>query len=289
MPSFSLRQCLRSARQKSQPLRVDSKRVIGNILFGLGLAGILVACATSPTGRSQLLLMPEAQLAQMGFAAFEQIKRKERIETDPVVNAYVRCVADELTRTLGGRWEVAVFQSDQVNAFALPGGKLGVYTGLLKAAHNQHQLAAVLGHEIGHVLARHSNERVSQEFAVEQALGLIQALAVPQSPTGRLLMGALGVGAQVGVLMPFSRIQEAEADVIGLELMARAGFDPREAIRLWHNMDQVSRRAPPEWLSTHPSHAARIQEIERQLPRALPLYEAARDRGRVPNCSLGAT
>ncbi|MFN3920461.1 MAG: M48 family metallopeptidase [Methylohalobius sp.] len=233
--------------------------------------------------------MPEAQLAQMGFQAFEQIKRKERLETDPAVNAYVRCVADELTRTLGGRWEVAVFKSDQVNAFALPGGKLGVYTGLLKAARNQHQLAAVLGHEIGHVLARHSNERVSQEFAVEQALGLIQALAVPQSPTGRLLMGALGVGAQVGVLMPFSRIQEAEADVIGLELMARAGFDPREAIRLWHNMAQVSRRAPPEWLSTHPSHAARIQEIERQLPRVLPLQEAARDQGRIPNCSLGAT
>ncbi len=248
-----------------------------------------MACATSPTGRSQLLLMPEAQLAQMGFAAFEQLKRKERLETDPAVNAYVRCVADALTRPLGGRWEVAVFKSDQVNAFALPGGKLGVYTGLLKAARNQHQLAAVLGHEIGHVLARHSNERVSQKFAVEQALGLIQTLAMPQSPTGQLLMGALGVGAQVGVLMPFSRIQEAEADVIGLELMARAGFDPREAIRLWHNMDRVSRRAPPEWLSTHPSHAARIQEIERQLPRVLPLQEAARNQGRVPNCSLGAT
>lgn len=264
--------------------------MIKNMLFGLALVGVLLACATSPTGRSQLVLMPEAQLAQMGFQAFEQIKRRERIEANPAVNAYVRCVADELTYTLGGRWEVAVFQSEQVNAFALPGGKIGVYSGLLKAARNQHQLAAVLGHEIGHVLARHSNERVSQEFAVEQALGLIQALATPQSSSGRLLMGALGLGAQVGVLMPFSRIQETEADVIGLELMARAGFDPREAIRLWHNMGETSRPKPPEWLSTHPSHASRIQEIERHLPRILPLYEAAKARGRRPNCTLnGAT
>ncbi|GAB6068345.1 M48 family metallopeptidase [Methylothermus subterraneus] len=260
--------------------------MIRNVLFTLGLIGTLVACATSPTGRSQLVLMPETQLAQMGWQAFEQIRRKERIETDPEINAYVRCVAEELTRPLGGRWQVSVFRSDQVNAFALPGGYIGVYTGLLKAARNQHQLAAVIGHEIGHVLARHSNERVSQEFAVEQALGLIQALARPSSPTGQLLMGALGLGAQVGVLMPFSRLQEAEADVIGLELMARAGFDPREAIALWHNMDQTGRPTPPEWLSTHPAHATRIQAIERHLPRVLPLYEAAQARGRAPSCRL---
>lgn len=253
-------------------------------LLALGLVWMLAACATSPTGRSQLVLLPEAQLAQMGFQAFEQIKRRERIETDPAVNAYVRCVADELTRLLGGRWEVVVFRSEKVNAFALPGGKIGVYTGLFKAARNQHQLAAVIGHEIGHVLARHSNERISQEFAVEQALGLIQALAIPQSQTGQWLMAALGLGAQVGVLMPFSRLQEAEADVIGLELMARAGFDPREAIQLWHNMEESSRQAPPEWLSTHPSHATRIQEIERRLPQVMPLYEAARSRGRTPTC-----
>lgn len=255
------------------------------VLLALGLLGMLAACVTSPTGRSQLVLMPEAQLAQLGFQAFEQIKQKERIETDPAINAYVRCVVDALTRPLGGQWEAVAFKSDQVNAFALPGGKIGVYTGLLKAARNQHQLAAVLGHEIGHVLARHSNERVSQEFAVGQALGLIQAIAAPQSPTGQWLMAALGLGAQFGVLMPFSRIQEAEADVIGLELMARAGFDPHEAIELWHNMDRIGRPSPPEWLSTHPSHASRIQAIERQLPRAMPLYEAARSQGRVPKCS----
>lgn len=262
--------------------------MIRSILLALGLMGLLAACVTSPTGRSQLVLMPETQLAQMGFQAFEQIKRKERIETDPAINAYVRCIVGELTRALGGQWEVAVFKSEQVNAFALPGGKIGVYRGLLKAARNQHQLAAVIGHEIGHVLARHSNERVSQEFAVEQTLGLIQSIANPKSPTGQLLLGALGLGAQFGVLMPFSRIQEAEADVTGLELMARAGFDPREAIQLWHNMAQTGRPSPPEWLSTHPSHASRIQEIERQLPRAMPLYEAARAHGRVPRCSMGA-
>lgn len=260
--------------------------MVQNAFLGLILASVLMACATSPTGRSQLLLMPEAQLAQMGLQAFEQIKQKEKIETDPAINAYVRCVVEEIASNLRGRWEVVVFRADRVNAFALPGGKIGVYTGLLKAARNQHQLAAVIGHEVGHVLARHSNERVSQEFAVEQALGLIQALAMPQSPTGRLLMGALGVGAQVGVLMPFSRVQEAEADVIGLELMAKAGFDPRQAIGLWHNMDRTSGPQPPEWLSTHPSHASRIQEIERYLPKVLPWYEEARATGRIPNCRL---
>lgn len=253
---------------------------------GLAVCLLLVACAVSPTGRSQLMLMPEDQLAQMGLQAFEQIKQQERIETDPGINAYVHCVVKELTRDLGGPWEVVVFRSKQANAFALPGGKIGVYTGLLKVARNQHQLAAVIGHEIGHVLARHSNERVSQHFAVEQGLALIQAIAAPQSPTGQLAMAALGLGAQFGILMPFSRIQESEADVIGLELMAKAGFDPREAVQLWHNMERLNQASPPEWLSTHPSHETRIQELQAHLPRVLSLYEQARAMGRRPNCRL---
>ncbi len=255
-------------------------------LSGLAIALLLVACAVSPTGRSQLVLMPEDQLTRMGLQAFEQIKRKEPIENDPRINAYVQCVVKELTRDLGGSWEVVVFRSKQANAFALPGGKIGVYTGLLKVARNQHQLAAVIGHEIGHVLARHSNERVSQQFALEQGLAVIQAIAAPQSSMGQLAMAALGLGAQYGVLMPFSRIQESEADVIGLELMAKAGFDPREAIQLWRNMERLNPAGPPEWLSTHPSHETRIQELQAHLPRVLPLYQRARAMGRRPNCRL---
>ncbi|HEB77690.1 MAG TPA: M48 family peptidase [Methylothermaceae bacterium] len=256
------------------------------LVSGLAILLMLVACTVSPTGRKQLMLMPEDQLTQMGLQAFEQIKQKEEIETDPRINAYVQCVVRELTRDLGGQWEVVVFRSDQANAFALPGGKIGVYTGLLKVASNQHQLAAVIGHEIGHVLARHSNERVSQNFALKQGMAVIQAIAAPQSPMGQLAMAALGLGAQFGILMPFSRLQESEADIIGLELMAKAGFDPREAIQLWHNMAQLGAAKPPEWLSTHPSHQTRINELQAHLPKVMPLYEQARARGRRPGCRL---
>ena len=256
----------------------------GRFLIAIPFALILAACATSPTGRSQLLMMPEDQLDQMGLQAFEQIKQKEIIETDPAINAYVKCVVAELTRDLGGHWEVVVFRSDQANAFALPGGKVGVYTGLFKAARNQHQLAAVIGHEIGHVLARHSNERVSQEMAAKETLAILQAIAIPHSSTGQLAMAALGLGTQYGVLMPFSRIQESEADIIGVDLMAKAGFDPREAVVLWHNMESLGGARPPEWLSTHPSHASRIEELEAHMPQALSLYETAKAHGRNPHC-----
>ncbi len=249
------------------------------------LVALLAGCATSPTGRTQLVFMPDTQLEQMGFQAFEQLKKDTPIETDPEINQYVQCVVRELTQDLAGQWEVVVFKVDQANAFALPGGKIGVYTGLLKIARNQHQLAAVIGHEIGHVLARHGNERVSQKVAVQTGLQVVQAIAAPRSATGQLLMGALGVGAQYGVLMPFSRIQESEADVIGLELMAKAGFDPRESIQLWINMSEAGGAQPPEWLSTHPSHESRIEELRSRLPQALELYRAARERGRTPNCT----
>ncbi len=249
------------------------------------LVALLAGCATSPTGRTQLVFMPDTQLEQMGFQAFEQLKKDTPIETDPEINQYVQCVVQELTQDLAGQWEVVVFKVDQANAFALPGGKIGVYTGLLKIARNQHQLAAVIGHEIGHVLARHGNERVSQKVAVQTGLQVVQAIAAPRSTTGQLLMGALGVGAQYGVLMPFSRIQESEADVIGLELMAKAGFDPRESVQLWINMSEAGGAQPPEWLSTHPSHESRIEELRSRLPQALELYRAAREQGRISNCT----
>jgi len=249
-----------------------------------GLA-LLVGCATSPTGRSQLVLMPESEINQMGLQAFTTIKKETKVDRSTVTNRYVQCVAKAITREVGGNWEVVVFNDTDANAFALPGGKIGVYTGLLKVAENQDQLATVIGHEVAHVLAHHSNERVSQKFAVEQGLGLINAIANPQSGTGQTLMGLLGVGAQYGVLMPYSRIQESEADILGLDLMAKAGFDPRQSTRLWINMGRAGGGQPPAFLSTHPSHSTRISDLTGHMPVALQLQSRARQQGKRPACN----
>ena len=245
---------------------------------------LLAGCATSPTGRSQLMLMPESEMQQMGVQAFTTIKKETPVDRETATNRYVECVAGAITREVGGSWEVVVFQDDAANAFALPGGKIGVNTGLLKVAENQDQLATVLGHEVAHVLSRHSNERVSQTFAVQSGLGLITALANPRSGTGQTMMGLLGVGAQYGILMPYSRIQESEADLLGLDLMAKAGFNPQESIALWRNMGRAGGDQPPEFLSTHPSHSTRITDLKAHMPVALRLQQQARQRGRRPAC-----
>jgi predicted Zn-dependent protease len=254
-------------------------------VFLLITVAILAACATSPTGRSQLLLMPEGQITQMGLQAFENIKKQTPMETSTATSRYVNCVAQAITREVGGNWEVVVFKDDSANAFALPGRKIGINSGLLKVAKNQDQLATVIGHEVAHVLSHHSNERVSQQFAVEQGLGLISALSNPQTGTGRTLMGLLGVGAQYGILMPYSRIQESEADRLGLQLMARAGFNPAESINLWRNMSAAGGARPPEFLSTHPAHSTRISDLTANLPYAQQLQRTAQQQGKRPACS----
>jgi predicted Zn-dependent protease len=253
-------------------------------VFHLLALALLSGCATSPTGRSQLVLMPASQMDQMGLQAFENIKKETPVVTSGKTNQYVNCVAQAITREVGGSWEVVVFQDEAANAFALPGRKIGVNSGLLKVAKNQDQLATVIGHEVAHILAQHSNERVSQQFAVEQGLGLINALASPQSGTGRTLMGLLGVGAEYGILMPYSRVQESEADRLGLELMARAGFDPAESINLWKNMSAAGGGQPPEFLSTHPSHSTRIGDLKASLPAAQQLQRTAQRQGKRPAC-----
>jgi predicted Zn-dependent protease len=134
------------------------------------------------------------------------------------------------------------------------------------------------------VLAHHSNERVSQKFAVEQGLSLVNAIASPQSATGQTLMGLLGVGAQYGVLMPYSRVQESEADIMGLDLMAKAGFDPRQSTKLWVNMSRAGGGQPPEFLSTHPSHSNRISDLDRHMQVALQLQSRAQQQGKRPAC-----
>ena len=252
------------------------------------IAALLAAdCATSPLGRQQLAFFPDSQLSQMGAAAFNEVKSKTPVSTDPRANDYVRCVAKGITAVLTPAesatrgWEVLVFADDDANAFALPGGKIGVYTGLLKVARSQDQLAAVIGHEVAHVLARHANERVSTAYTAEAALTAVSAsgMVAPQ------LMGLMGLGTQVGVLLPFSRTQESEADLLGLDLMSRAGFDPRQSIALWQNMN-ASRQggAPPEFMSTHPSDATRMSKLNARMPHAMSLFQAAQAGGRRPRC-----
>jgi predicted Zn-dependent protease len=220
----------------------------------------------------------------MGLQAFTAIKKETPVEHSTTTNSYVQCVARAITREVGGSWEIVVFRDEDANAFALPGRKIGVNTGLLKVAENQHQLATVIGHEVMHVLSNHSNERVSQKFAVEQGLSLISAAASPQTGTGKTLMGLLGVGAQFGVLLPYNRIQESEADLLGLDLMAKAGFDPRQSTKLWINMGRSGGGQPPQFLSTHPSHASRISDLQKHMPVALRLQDKAHRLGKRPAC-----
>lgn len=253
------------------------------------LLAVVLACETSPTGRSQLMIVSDAQMTEMGVTAFQQMKSELTITNDAGARRYVECVARAITAHVNAPnapsgWEVVVFEDDTANAFALPGGKIGVHTGLLDVARNQDQLAAVIGHEVAHVLAEHGGERVSTQLATQGGLDLIQAISGPPSPTRNAALAALGLGAQVGVLLPFSRAQESEADTMGLELMARAGFDPRQGPVLWENMSQQGGQ-PPELLSTHPSSASRIQALRSQVPDVMPLYEQARAAGRRPSCS----
>jgi predicted Zn-dependent protease len=253
-------------------------------LFAASLLLLLVACATSPTGRSQLKLFSEEKIAAMGVQSYQQMKQQEPIDNSTSDNRYVKCVANAITRVTGGEWEVTVFKDDQVNAFALPGGKIGVYSGLLDVAETDDQLATVIGHEVGHVLADHGNERVSQQAATQGGLQVVSAFLGGAGGGGgsQAIMSALGLGAQVGILLPFSRTQESEADTIGLELMARAGFDPRQSVQLWQNMAAAGGEKPAEFMSTHPSNESRINNLQGHMNKAMQLYQQAPNKS---NCS----
>lgn len=252
---------------------------------------LLTACATSPTGRHQLEFFKPEQMAQMGDSAYEEIKKQTPESQDPGQRRYVECVTNALTRVVpppvdGGQWQVTVFKEDKtVNAFALPGGNIGVYTGLLGVAKNQSQLATVIGHELAHVQAQHANSRMSTQYATSAGVQLIAAIAGASGKVDQqTAMGVLGLGSQFGVLLPFSRSQESEADIIGLRYMAQAGFDPRQAVDLWRNMAASGGSKPPEFMSTHPSSDSRIEALQRAMPEAMALYEQARARGAKPNC-----
>ena len=233
-----------------------------------------------------LTLFPESQMAQLGAQAYDDMKAKQPLNKDPAINGYVACVADAILdanrEALGSNWELTVFQEEQANAFALPGGKIGVFVGLLRVAANADQLAAVVGHEIGHVIAQHGNQRMSQGALANLGMSVLQAYGQGDE-NKQMIVAALGIGYDLGVAKPHSRGQESEADNIGLILMAKAGFQPQEAVNLWQNMAAVG-QAPPEILSTHPSPATRIQQLTQLQAKAGPFYNQARKAGRIPQC-----
>lgn len=242
----------------------------------------IVSCAKSPTGRNQLKLYSSSQMIGMGQQAFDTMKTEGKPSAVKTQNAYVSCVAKHITAQVPksvyyGEWEVVVFEDDQVNAFALPGGKIGVYTGLLKVAKNQHQLAAVIGHEVGHVIADHGNERMSSGTLINVGMQVTnQILQSNQVGHSKEIMSAIGLGVQVGVQLPFSRTHESEADIIGLDLMAKAGFKPEQSVELWKNMEKASEgNRPPELLSTHPSPDTRMTQLQGHMPQANSYYKAA--------------
>lgn len=265
------------------------RSILAVSLVALALSG----CATTPSGRSQVMLVEDSQMNAMGIEAFSQLRAKGTVTKNASQQRYVRCVADALIAELpsqwrGLPWEVEVFEDDSANAFALPGGKVGVNTGMFKVAQNANQLAAVVGHELAHVMYRHGAERVSQQMLAQAGMTAATLAANASSPeNSQLIVGALGAGAQVGVLLPFSRHHESEADLEGQRLMARAGFQPAESVTLWERMQQQSGgNRTPTWLSTHPNPGGRIDALRNGLAASEPLYAEAVAAGHRPQCRL---
>ncbi|WP_422506390.1 M48 family metallopeptidase [Stenotrophomonas sp. GZD-301] len=264
------------------------------VLLGLAIALLVSACATttSPTGRRQMVGgVSQAELDQLGAQAFAQTKQKEKVSTDGRQNGYVQCVVDALVAQLppqyrGVRWETAVFVDNEPNAFALPGGKVGVNSGILTVAKNQDQLAAVIGHEIGHVIARHHEERITRQMGAQTGLSVLGMLAgAAYGDAAASTVNQLGgMTAQTAFLLPGSRTQESEADVLGQRLMAEAGFDPAQAVNLWQNMMAASSGRSPQWMSTHPDPSNRIRELQRDAPALAGVYQQAQAAGRRPRC-----
>ena len=245
-----------------------------------GLLALLSGCGETPTGRSQLALVPGPLMADMGADAFDQLRSTQPISRDAQANQLVQCVAEKVVAgakasypglDFPARWEVVLFEEASPNAFALPGGRIGVHSGLLRVAETPAQLAAVMGHEVAHVLADHGNERLTQELGIKAVLLVVGLLGEGEFGHQQLLQ-ALGVGAQLGISLPFSRTHEEEADLMGLEIMARAGFDPQQSVALWENMADAGGGQPPEFLSTHPAHDSRIRALQQELERVNATY-----------------
>lgn len=236
---------------------------------------------TNQAGRTARLALSTEQENKLGLQAYREIlTASDTITSGPEYETVRRC-ADRLAAATGEwgkdfKWEVSVVRSPQVNAFCLPGGKICVYTGILRVARNETGLAVVMGHEMAHATLRHGSERILQQQTTNTLLtGVSWSLGDMDYNQRRAVMGAIGAGARYGVLNAFGREHESEADSVGLFTMARAGYDPREAVAFWERMSAATGgSAPPEFLSTHPAHDTRIARLKKDLPRAIEIYEA---------------
>jgi predicted Zn-dependent protease len=261
--------------------------VLGTVLLAL----FVTACSSSPTGRKQLVLKSDAELEREGARAFRAVQETGPLVTNGNTIDFVACVADAIVAELDGEdaelyWELAVVDHPEVNAFVLPGGKIVVKSGILTMTENQHQLAAVMGHEVAHVTAHHANERASRGVVTGVGIDIAAILlGGGYSNQTRGAYEALSAGAALGIMNPFSRKQETEADIVGLEYMARAGFDPRESVTLWKNMNAKNTSKIPEYMSTHPSGETRIENLVSQYPKVLALYNEAQAQGKDPQCA----
>jgi predicted Zn-dependent protease len=256
--------CRCHSRLPPRPPALDRRRFT-TLLLGGTCSAALVACDPASVGQA---FVSEAEVEELGLETWQRIKAEEPLSANQAHQRQARRITTEILTAIGedpNAWEVAVFAGDQANAFALPGRKIGLYDGMFEMAGSEAQLAAVIGHEIGHVQADHSEARVARQLGTQAGLQLVStALQIGDVGYANQIAGLLGAGAEYGILLPYSREQELEADAIGLRYMARAGYDPAAAVALWQNMSR--RPSPPAFLSTHPAPSERIEALEEMIP-----------------------
>ncbi len=249
-------------------VKMSRRALIRGLAAGTVVPFAASGCATNPaTGRSQFMLVSQGQLAKLSASAWSDVKAETPVSIDPGLNRQLKQVGGRIVQAANlqnQNWEYAVFDTDEKNAFVMPGGKVGFYRGIMEFSENNDQIAAIMGHETGHVTARHAAERYSQQVAAGVGLQVANvALSQKDNRYKGEIAAILGVGVQFGIILPFSRKHELEADKLGVDYMYRSGYDVRQSVRLWERMaaDSGGRRQP-ELLSTHPSPETRVRALD---------------------------